>query len=74
MAQHPSARLRGLFAKVEEGASRLTAIAEEEARLRARLDELWREKTFVVASLADDARLAGETAAKELLSRNLIVA
>jgi hypothetical protein len=59
---------------VEKGASRLTAIAEEEARLRARLDELWREKTFVIASLADDARLAGETAAKEILSRNLIVA
>jgi len=64
---HPSKRVLSLFETVQRHAERLIEIAAEEAELRARLDELWREKTFVVASLADDARLAGETEARELL-------
>ena len=47
----PSPRVLNVFANVEATAERLLAIVTEERRLRGRLEELWREKTCLVASL-----------------------
>lgn len=71
MRQPPSPRVLNLFATVEETAERLLAIVTEERRLRGRLEELWREKTAVVAMLADESRQASLTEISEVLKRQL---
>ena len=69
MQKSPSPRVLDLFTTVEATAERLLAIVAEERRLRGRLEELWREKTCVVASLADESRHASLTEIAEVLKR-----
>lgn len=66
---YPSKRVLDRFETVRQRAERLVEIADEEDRLRARLDELWSEKTMLIAHLADDARAATETEVREMLTR-----
>jgi hypothetical protein len=56
---------------VRQHAERLVEISDEEDHLRQRLGELWREKTMLVAYLADDARAASEIEVREMLTRRL---
>jgi hypothetical protein len=69
MGERPSSRVVELFARVEETAERLLVIVAEERELRGRLRELWREKTAVVATLADETRHAALTEITETLNR-----
>ena len=66
---YPSKRVLDRFDTVRRHAERLVEIVDEEDRLRERLDELWREKTMLVAHLADDARAAAEADVREMLTR-----
>lgn len=70
MSVFPSKRVVDRFDTVRQRAERLVEIAGEEDRLRERLDELWREKTILVAHLAADARAATEADVREMLSRS----
>jgi hypothetical protein len=69
MRKPPSPRVVELFARVEQTAERLVGIVAEERMLRDRLRELWREKSSVVAVLADESRLASVSASVEILRR-----
>lgn len=69
MKQHDSQRLANLFAAVQSDAERLVMLADEERRLHERLEEVSREKAFVVADLADSARAAALADVRQSLAR-----
>lgn len=65
----PSKKVLNLFAEVETLALQLEELTLEEERLQNTLEELWRRKTSVMATLAATAHAASQIEVAEATAR-----
>lgn len=66
-----SKRVLTLFAEAETLARELAALTDEETRLRAGVEQVWRRKTLVMSQLADKSREASLAEITECLKRQV---